>query len=112
MTQITEEITDEVDIDDDVNALLGGEELSEEFREKQKQFSRPHSRQKLPNLRKLLEQQYEEKLERRGRSMKDELVERVDSYLEYVADEWLQENQLAVENVELRTEMTQSFLVE
>jgi hypothetical protein len=41
--------------------------------------------------------------------MKDELIERVDSYLEYVADEWLQENALQVERG-IRTEMTESFL--
>ena len=48
-------------------------------------------------------------LERRLSKQKKELAERVDSYLEYVADEWFTENQLAVEN-ELKEELTQSFL--
>ena len=52
---------------------------------------------------------YEAKLVEEVEGMKDELIERVDSYLEYVADEWLQENALQVERG-IRTEMTESFL--
>ena len=109
--EVTElpEITDEVDIDDDVNALLGGQELSEEFREKAKTIFEAALKSKVTELREAMEAHYESKLVEEVEGMKDELVERVDSYLEYVADEWLQENALQVERG-LRTEMTETFL--
>ena len=103
------EITDEVDIDDDVNALLGGQELSEEFREKAKTIFEAALKSKVTELREAMEAHYEAKLVEEVEGMKDELIERVDSYLEYVADEWLQENALQVERG-IRTEMTESFL--
>jgi hypothetical protein len=109
--EVTElpEITDEVDIDDDVNALLGGQELSEEFREKAKTIFEAALKSKVTELREAMEAHYEAKLVEEVEGMKDELIERVDSYLEYVADEWLQENALEVERG-IRTEMTESFL--
>ena len=103
------EITDEVDIDDDVNALLGGQELSEEFREKAKTIFEAALKSKVTELREAMDAHYEAKLVEEVEGMKGELVERVDSYLEYVADEWLQENALQVERG-IRTEMTESFL--
>ena len=106
---ITEEEVETYDIDDDVNALLGGEELSEEFKEKAKTIFETALKTKVAEVRKLLEQQYEEKLGEEILEAKDALAERVDSYLEYVADEWFTENQLAVENG-LKEELTQSFL--
>ena len=109
--EVTElpEITDEVDIDDDVNALLGGQELSEEFREKAKTIFEAALKSKVTELREAMEAHYEAKLVEEVEGMKGELEERVDSYLEYVADEWIQENALQVERG-LRTEMTESFL--
>ena len=106
---ITEEEVETYDIDDDVNALLGGEELSEEFKAKAKTIFETALKTKVAEVRKLLEQQYEEKLGEEIIEAKEALAERVDSYLEYVADEWFTENQLAVENV-LKEELTQSFL--
>jgi len=109
--EVTElpEITDEVDIDDDVNALLGGQELSEEFREKAKTIFEAALKSKVTELREAMDAHYEAKLVEEVEGMKGELIERVDSYLEYVADEWLQENALQVERG-IRTEMTESFL--
>ena len=106
---ITEEEVETYDIDDDVNALLGGEELSEEFKAKAKTIFETALKTKVAEVRKLLEQQYEEKLGEEIIEAKEALAERVDSYLEYVADEWFTENQLAVENG-LKEELTQSFL--
>ena len=103
------EITDEVDIDDDVNALLGGQELSEEFREKAKTIFEAALKSKVTELREAMDAHYEAKLVEEVEGMKGELIERVDSYLEYVADEWLQENALQVERG-IRTEMTETFL--
>jgi hypothetical protein len=103
------EITDDVDVEEDVNALLGGQELSEEFRDKAKTIFEAALKSKVTEIREALEARYEAQLVEEVEAMKGELVERVDSYLEYVADEWITENAIAVEHG-LRTEMTESFL--
>lgn len=99
----------EVDIEEDVNALLGGEELSEEFREKAKMIFEAALASKIKEIQEELECQFESKLAEEKETMKEELVSRVDSYLEYVAEEWMTENELAIEHG-LKTEMTESFL--
>jgi hypothetical protein len=104
-----EELTTEVNIEDDVHALLGGEELSEEFREKAKIIFEAALNSKVKEIQEALEIQFAERLVSETETMKEELVSRVDSYLEYVADEWMSENELAIEHG-LKTEMTESFL--
>jgi len=107
--ETVEEETVEVNIEDDVNALLGGEELSEEFREKAKLVFETALNSKVAELQEALEAKYQETLEESLEAEKSALSERVDSYLEYVADEWFNENALAVEQG-LKTDMTESFL--
>ena len=104
-----EEIVAEYDIEEDVNALLAGEELSEEFQQKARTIFEAAINSKIAQIKEQLEAQYEEKFAEEIVSAKESLAERVDSYLEYVADEWFTENQLAVEHG-LKTEMTESFL--
>ena len=104
-----EEVIEEVNIEDDVNALLGGEELSEEFREKAKLVFETALNSKVSEVKEALEAKYQETLEEKIAEEKTALSERVDSYLEYVADEWFTENTLAVEQG-LKTELTESFL--
>jgi len=105
----TAEEVAEYDIEEDVNALLGGEELSEEFKEKAKTIFEAAINAKVAEIKETLEVQYAEKLAEEVEAAKESLAERVDSYLEYVADEWFEENALAIENG-LKTEMTESFL--
>ena len=109
--EATEEaIVDEsINIEDDVNALLGGEELSEEFKEKAKTIFEAALNSKIKEIQETLEIQYEQKLNEEKEELKVSLQERVDSYLEYVAEEWMTENQLAIEHG-LKTEMTESVL--
>ena len=113
--EIVDEITEEevqeeeYDIDEDVNALLGGEELSEEFKEKAKTIFEAAINAKVAGIKEALEAQYAEKLTEEVEQVKEEIAERVDSYLEYVADEWYSENALVIEHG-LKTEMTESFL--
>ena len=109
--ETTEEaIVDEsINIEDDVNALLGGEELSEEFKERAKTIFEAALNSKIKEIQDTLEIQYEQKLNEEKEELKVSLQERVDSYLEYVAEEWMTENQLAIEHG-LKTEMTESFL--
>jgi len=103
------ETVEEVDIDEDVNALLGGEELSEEFKEKARVIFEAALTSKIKEIQETLEVQFEEKLNEERAALKDQLTERVDSYLEYVCEEWMTENELAIEHG-LKTEMTESFL--
>tara|TARA_Y100000817_G_C16843270_1_gene538978 strand:- start:51 stop:1187 length:1137 start_codon:yes stop_codon:yes gene_type:complete len=99
----------EIDIEEDVNALLGGEDLSEEFKEKARTIFEAALKSKIAEVTQVLESQYAEKLEEGVAEARGELAERVDSYLEYVSDEWFNENALVIEHA-LKTEMTESFL--
>ena len=105
--ETTEDI--EVDIEEDVNALFGGEDLSEEFKEKAKLVFETALNSKVAEVQEALEAKYQETLEERISEEKASLSERVDNYLEYVADEWFTENTLAIEQG-LKTDMTESFL--
>ena len=104
-----DEMKEEYDIEEDVNALLAGEDLSEEFQEKARTIFEAALRSKVSEIKETLEEQYSNVLAEEVEEIKAELAERVDSYLEYVADEWISENALAVEQG-LKTEMTESFL--
>ena len=104
-----EEETVEYSVEDDINALVEGEELSEEFREKAATIFEAAINSKVKGIKEELTASYEEKLVEEVASIKEELKDRVDSYLEYVADEWIAENQLAVESG-LKEEMTESFI--
>jgi len=107
--QVDEEATEEYDIEEDVNALLGEEDLSEEFKNKAKVVFEAALTSKVAEIKESLEAKYEEQLLEEVQVIKEALTNRVDSYLEYVAEEWMTENQLAVEHA-LKAEMTESFL--
>ncbi len=106
-----EELVEEegFDIEADVQALLEGEELSEEFEEKARTIFEAAIVSKVETIKEQLITSYQEALVEEVVAIKEELNERVDSYLEYVADEWFSENALAVENG-LKSEVTESFL--
>ena len=104
-----EEEVIEVNVEDDINALIAGEELSEEFEEKARTIFETAINSKVSLIKEDLEKEYAKILQEEIDSTKVELTERVDSYLEYVANEWLEENSLAVEQG-LKAEMSESFL--
>ena len=107
-----EEIIEEeeaIDIEADVQALLEGEELSEEFQDKARTIFEGAIRSKVAEIKEDLQEAYAQALVEELDTIKEGLTERVDAYLEYVADEWIQENALQVEQG-LKTEMTESFL--
>ena len=97
------------DVEADVAALLQGEELSEEFQSKAKTIFETAIKTKVAEIKEELQESYATALVEELDKIKEGLTERVDSYLEYVADEWIQENALQVE-AGLKTEMTESFL--
>ena len=106
---VEEEETVEYSVEDDINALVEGEELSEDFKAKAATIFEAAINSKVKGIEEQLVASYEEKLVEEVASIKEELKDRVDSYLEYVADEWIAENQLAVESG-LKEEMTESFI--
>jgi hypothetical protein len=104
-----EEMEEEFSIDEDVDALLEGEDLSEEFQEKARTIFEAALRSKVTAIQESLEEQYAVALAEEVEEIKTSLAERVDAYLEYVAGEWVEENALVIEKG-LKTEMTESFL--
>jgi small-conductance mechanosensitive channel len=106
-----EELVEEegLDIEADVQALLEGEELSEEFEEKARTIFETAVKTKVAEMQESLHETYQNALVEEVVAIREELSERLDSYLEYVADEWFQENALAVE-AGLKSEITESFL--
>ena len=97
------------DVDADVQALLEGEELSEDFQNKARTIFETAIKSKVSEIKEELQESYAQALVEELDTIKKGLTERVDSYLEYVADEWFQENALQVE-AGLKTEMTESFM--
>ena len=104
-----EELIAEINVDEDINALIAGEELSEEFQDKARTIFETAIKSKVSEIREELQESYANALVEELDTIKTGLTERVDAYLEYVADEWVQENALQVE-AGLKTEMTESFL--
>ena len=99
----------EINLEDDVKALLEGEELSAEFKEKTKTIFEAAIKSKIELVQSNLETQYESKLTEEVSNIRTELTERVDSYLEYVSNEWINENALQVETG-IRGELSESFM--
>ena len=109
--EMKEEIEEiENQIEEDVEALLSGEELSEEFKFKAKTVFEAALNARTEQIEEAIISKYEEQLAEEVEAIAESLTERVDSYLEYVAQEWLEENALVVEQG-LRSEMSESFLV-
>lgn len=107
-----EEVVEEapsIDIEEDLSALFGGEELSEEFQNKARTIFEAVVTAKVTAVQEEMAAQYEATLSENLEEVKTELVERVDAYLEYVSEEWVTENKIEVEHG-LKTEMTESFL--
>ena len=104
-----EELIAEINVEEDLKALIAGEELSEEFETKARTIFETAIKTKVSEIKEELQESYANALVEELDTIKTGLTERVDAYLEYVADEWMQENALQVE-AGLKTEMTESFL--
>jgi len=104
-----EETTTTINVEEDLAALFGGEELSEEFQTRAKTIFEAAVNAKVNAVQEEMSTEYEKTLTEHLEGVKSELIERCDAYLEYVSDEWLKENALEVEHG-LKTEMTESFL--
>ena len=98
-----------VDMSEHVNALLEGENLSEDFHAKATTIFEAAVKAKLEEEVALLEQAYAETLEERVAEIMEQLSSDVDSYLNYVVEQWIEENEVAVESA-LRSELTEDFI--
>jgi len=100
---------EEMDLSDDVKALIGDEKLTEEFKEKAKTIFEAAIKSKVSEAKKKMQASYEEKLKEEVNSTKAELVEKVDSYLNYVVEEWMKSNEIAVERG-IKGEIAEDFI--
>jgi hypothetical protein len=94
---------------EDIAAMFNGQELSEEFKSQAATLFEAHLAERVHQIEEQLKGQYEDLLEQHTVAVTEELVERIDDYLNYVVEEWMQENRLAVEQG-LRTEITENFI--
>lgn len=94
---------------DDVNALVGNEDLSESFKERATLIFETAVKNKITEIKETLEHRYAVALEEEVNAISEDLTERVDSYLEYVSTEWLEENSLQVETG-IKSELSESFM--
>ena len=99
-----------IDLSDDVKALVSNDaDLSEEFKEKAATIFETAVKTRIQEQVKVLEAQYEDKLSKESETIKEAMTEKVDSYLNYVVEEWMKENELAVERG-IRTEIAEDFI--
>ena len=100
----------EIDLSDDVKALVSSDaDLSEEFKDKAATIFETAVKTRIKEQTKILEAKYEEKLSAEKETIKEAMTEKVDSYLNYVVEEWMKENELAVERG-IRTEIAEDFI--
>ena len=103
----------EINVKEDIDALVDGEELSEEFKSKASTIFEAAVHQKVMEVATVkvdeLEKEFQADLQEEIISFRDELTDKVDGYLNYVVEEWMRENELALEG-SLRSEITEEFI--
>ena len=104
-----EEKSESYDMSDDIDALVGGEDLSEEFKTKARTVFEAAVSAKVREVKDNLESQKREEIVEASNELKEELINKVDSFLGYVAEEWVKDNELAIERG-LKSELTENFI--
>ena len=99
----------EVNVEEDVAALVDGEELSEEFKTKAATIFEAAVKSKISKIRKQIREESKKEQDERIDAMQEEMTESMDKYLNYATKEWMTENKLAVE-AGVRNEVTESFI--
>ena len=99
----------EIDMTDDINALVADEDLSEDFKAKAKTIFEAAVSAKVKEQMTEAEAKLEEETNQKIEEIKDDLTEKVDSYLNYVSESWVKENELAIERG-LKSELTEDFI--
>ena len=104
-----EETDSEIDVKDDIDALVGDADLSEEFKQKAATIFEAAINSKVKAEQERLQSEYDTKFEEEISKSKSELTEKVDSYLNYVVEEWMKENKLALERG-IKGEIAEDFI--
>ena len=104
-----DEKSESYDMSDDIDALVGGEDLSEEFKTKARTVFEAAVSAKVREVKDNLESQKREEIVEASNELKEELINKVDSFLGYVAEEWVKDNELAIERG-LKSELTENFI--
>ena len=103
----------EINVKEDIAALVEGEELSEEFKSKASTIFEAAVHQKVMEVASVkveeMEKEYQAELQEEIVSFRSELTDKVDGYLNYVTEEWMKENELALES-SLKSEITEEFM--
>ena len=100
----------EIDVKEHVDALVAGDDsLSEEFKQKAATVFEAAIKSKVKEIAEDIQADYDKKLTEETSKSKDELVEKVDSYLAYVVEEWMKENELALERG-IKGEIAEDFI--
>jgi len=103
----------EINVKEDIEALVEGEELSEEFKSKASTIFEAAVHQKVMEVASVkveeMEKEYQAELQEEIVSFRSELTDKVDGYLNYVTEEWMKENELALES-SLKSEITEEFM--
>ena len=101
---------EDIDVKEHVDALIAGEnDLSEEFKSKAATIFESALKSQVKEIAESMEADYEEKLNKEIESKKEEMTEKVDSYLNYVVEEWMKENSLALERG-IKGEIAEDFI--
>jgi len=95
---------------EDVDAMFGDDEtISEDFRSKAATIFEARVTDRIMQIQEQIESEYAQMLEEAVESIKSDLTEKVDDYLNYVVDQWINDNEIAIESG-LRSEITEDFI--
>ena len=107
---VAEDTETEIDLSKDVEALVSADaDLSEEFKEKAATIFETAVKTRLAEKEKEMKMKSEKEVEDKVSAVKEELVEKVDSYLNYVVEEWIKDNQLAIDRG-IKSEISEDFI--
>lgn len=98
-----------VSMEEDINAMLAGENLSEEFKEKAATIFEAAVLARVQEITEQYEETFETQLEEAFEQLQEDMVEKIDNYLNYIVQEWMEENKLAVERG-LRSQIVEDFM--
>ena len=104
-----DQVVDSLDVSDDVNALVDGEELSEEFKTKAATIFESAVKSKVRTELEKIQEENDKVIEEMAESTINDMTEKVDDYLNYVVEQWMEENQLAIERG-LKGEIAEDFI--
>ena len=100
---------DKINVSDDIDAMFGDENISEEFKSKVSTIFEARVTDRINTIKEEIEAEYSSMLEEAVESIRTDLTEKVNDYLDYIVEEWMKQNEVAIEKG-LRTEMVEDFI--